>query len=195
MGLTGYYGLVWEMVTGMLGKVVPDEISVMTLGAQVANTGAGFFTAFIAIYPVFLIVTGAGYIIGAKLSVWLLRQPLTGIMSCPALRGSMGWLLAFGIFLPIIRHLMPLLAGVSRMSLRQFLLFFIPSSLVWTLHYFVAGYLFADQLPTLVAGVYLYSKITLTIACVLGGVYIFIRQFQRSMITMKESGGDNQPPL
>lgn len=43
MEFTGYYELFWEMVTGMLGKFIPDEITVMTMGAQVANTGADFF--------------------------------------------------------------------------------------------------------------------------------------------------------
>lgn len=193
MEFTGYYELFWEMVTGMLGKFIPDEITVMTLAAQIANTGADFFTAFAVIYPVFFIVSCAGYLLGAKAFGSMTRKlGLHDLLS--ALRGSMGWLLAFGIFLPIIRHIVPILAGASRMSFRQFLLFSLPSSIVWTLHYFVAGYWFSDQLEILVAGVYQYSKITLTIVCFAGFSLLMIRQLQR-LGGMKEPRTNKQPPV
>ncbi|ASJ55131.1 hypothetical protein BP422_17185 [Brevibacillus formosus] len=193
MEFTGYYELFWEMVTGMLGKFIPDEITVMTLGAQIANTGADFFTAFAVIYPVFFIVSCAGFLLGAKAFGSMTRKlGLRDLLS--ALRGSMGWLLAFGIFLPIIRHIVPILAGASRMPFRQFLLFFLPSSIVWTLHYFVAGYWFSDQLEIIVAGVYQYSKITLTIVCFAGFSFLMIRQLQR-LGGMKEPRTNKQPPV
>lgn len=194
MELTGYYELFWEMVTGMLGKFIPDEITVMTVGAQVANTGADFFTAYAVIYPVFFIVSYTGYLLGAKAFGWMARNLGLRADLLYALRGSMGWLLAFAIFLPIIRHIVPILAGASRMSFRQFLLFFLPSSIVWTLHYFVAGYWFFDQLEIMVAGVYQYSKITLTIVCFAVLSFLMIRQLQR-LAEMKEARTNKQPPV
>ncbi|GED57450.1 VTT domain-containing protein [Brevibacillus formosus] len=193
MEFTGYYELFWEMVTGMLGKFIPDEITVMTMGAQIANTGADFFTAFTVIYPVFFTVSCAGYLLGAKAFGSMTRKSGLGDL-LSALRGPMGWLLAFGIFLPIIRHIVPILAGASRMPFRQFLLYFLPSSIVWTLHYFVAGYWFSDQLEILVAGVYQYSKITLMIVCFAVCSFLLIRQLQR-FGGMKEPRTNKQPPV
>lgn len=194
MELTGYYELFWEMVTGMLGKFIPDEITVMTVGAQVANTEADFFTAYAVIYPVFFIVSCTGYLLGAKAFGWMARNLGFRADLLYALRGSMGWLLAFGIFLPIFRHIVPILAGASRMSFRQFLLFFLPSSIVWTLHYFVAGYWFFDQLEIMVGGVYQYSKITLTIVCFAVLSFLMIRQLQR-LAEIKEARTNKQPPV
>ncbi|UED76646.1 DedA family protein [Brevibacillus sp. DP1.3A] len=194
MEFTGYYELFWEMVTGMLGKFIPDEITVMTVGAQIANTGADFFAAFAVIYPVFFIVSCVGYLLGAKAFGLMTRNLGLRADLLSAWRGSMGWLLAFCIFLPIIRHIVPILAGASRMPLRQFLLFFLPSSIIWTLHYLVAGYWFSDQLEILIAGVYQYSKITLTIVCLAGFSFLMIRQLQR-LGGMKEPRTNKQPPV
>lgn len=166
----------------------------MTVGAQVAISGADFFTAFAVIYLVFFIISGAGYLLGAKVFGWMARHLGFRAELFASLHGSMGWLLAFGIFLPIIRHIVPILAGASRMPLRPFLLFFLPSSIVWTMHYFVVGYWFPDQLEMMVTGVFQYSKITLSIVCLLGLLYIMIRQLKR-LGMMKESGANKRPPV
>ncbi|MGG1663600.1 DedA family protein [Brevibacillus sp. NRS-1366] len=181
-----YVTLFARMVKGMVEKPIPDEITVVTMGAQVADIDLPFFVSFAAIYTAVSMVLVAGYIVGtvvrARFVHWLVQRgmiPFTQDETKNDANRYLGWLLCLGFFFPVVRHLVPFIVGVARMPLRQFILFYIPSSLVWTFHYYLAGYWFADRMDDLVAGIYTYSKITLAGLCLVGVTYLLVQKLRR----------------
>ncbi|MGG4498225.1 DedA family protein [Brevibacillus reuszeri] len=195
MASTEFVTLFAKMVKGMVEKPIPDEITVMSLGAQVAHIDAQIFVAFFSIYAGVSLVLASGYIIGGVLGTpivnWLLERRLipTGKGRTREERDRFfGWMLCLGFFFPVVRHVIPFFVGAGRLPLRLFCLYFFPSSLIWTFHYYLAGYLFADRMDEMVAGVYTYSKITLIALCSIGLVYMVIRQLQRIEIEKDPKG-------
>lgn len=181
-----YVTLFATMVKGMVEKPIPDEITVMTLGAQVAHIDLHVWLAFFSVYAGVSMVLSTGYIagvlIGSPIIHWLRKRkiiPSGQERTREAWNRYMGWMLCLGFFFPVVRHLVPFVVGAARLPVRVFCLYFFPSSILWSFHYYLAGYLFADRMDEMVAGVYTYSKITLVGLCVIGAVCTAIRQLHR----------------
>ncbi|MGZ0050419.1 DedA family protein [Brevibacillus gelatini] len=171
-----------ELWTELLGQLVPDEVSVMSLGAKIAHEDAAFSTVCTAVFLAALIGMTASYIAGAWIGAPVLARLLGRRLRLGwglGQREYAGWVLAISVFIPVVRYLVPFAAGLFRLPLRQLLLLFLPGTFVWTLHYVLMGYWFTDELDALLAGVYMYRKIawgTAGVACV---SYITIRQYMR----------------
>lgn len=174
-----------ELWTELLGQLVPDEVSVMSLGAKIAHEDAAFSTVYTAVFLAALIGMTASYIAGAWIGAPVLARLLGRRLRLGwglGQREYAGWVLAISVFIPVVRYLVPFAAGLFRLPLRQLLLLFLPGTFVWTLHYVLMGYWFTDELDALLAGVYLYRKIawgTVGVACV---SYITTRQYMRRKI-------------
>lgn len=173
-----------ELWTELWGQLVPDEASVMSLGAKIAHEDAAFSTVYTAVFLAALIGVAASYIAGASIGAPVLARLLgrrlhLGWGLGQREREYAGWVLAISVFIPVVRYLVPFAAGLYRLPLRQLLLLFLPGTFVWALHYVLMGYWFPDELDALLAGVYMYRKIawgTAGVACV---SYITIRQYMR----------------
>lgn len=168
-------------VQGMTGKLIPDEIIVLTAGAEAAQSNLYIGQTFAAVYIAVALVLTACYLLGAMLGGaiggWFPPRRESG--HTPKRFSHTGWLLGLGMFFPVARHLLPFLAGVQRFPLRRFLLFFLPSSLIWTAHYFFAGCWLSDKLDLLTAGIYTFSKISLTGLLCIAVLYALVRQLRR----------------
>lgn len=57
--------------------------------------------------------------------------------------------LIIGRFLPIIRTFVPILAGLAGVNLRQFMIYNVLGSLVWTCSFVTAGYLLGQSFPSI----------------------------------------------
>jgi membrane protein DedA with SNARE-associated domain len=158
---------------------------VMAAGAQAAHSDIYIGETFVAVYLAVALVLTACYFLGLifrpRLAAWLARHrgiPLDREQGRDGFR-HMGWMLCLSLFIPGARYLVPFLAGLDRFRLRHYLLVVLPSSLIWTLHYFLAGFWFSDKMDWLKAGVYSYSKIAWTGLLVVGVAYTLIRRFRR----------------
>ncbi|MED4583051.1 VTT domain-containing protein [Brevibacillus choshinensis] len=185
MELHSFFGLFVSYGKEMTSKLIPDEIVVMTAGAQAAHSDLYIGKTFIAVYLAMLLVLTSCYflgaIVGARFGTWINQRrgiPLDKGRSKEGLKHG-GWMLCLSLFIPGARYLVPFLAGVYRFRLPYYLLVLLPSSLVWTLHYFLAGYWFSDKMEWLEAGVYSYSKIAVTGMIIIGVAYTVIRQLRR----------------
>lgn len=186
MELYEYVTLFAGVVKEIIEKRIPDEITVMSTGAQVAHSELSFLGAFVAMYVGVAIVPMTGCAVGtvarAALIHWLAQRGMilpTQDETVLDRNRYLGWALCLSFFFPVVRHLAPILVGATRMPLRQFLLFSFPGTVVWTLHYYVAGYWFADRMDELVAGVYTYSKITLVGLCLVTVLIVLALQLRR----------------
>lgn len=191
----GALALFFSVVQGMAGKLIPDEITVLATGGQVAHSDLDVLTSFAAIYPGVAIVLATGYVAGSVIGGPILRRLAGSLGMLPELDRVgerldryLGWMLCLSIFFPVIRHLVPYLAGIHRMPIRRYLLAFLPGSIIWSFHYYLAGYLFADRLDVIVAGVYSYSKITLVGLCAIAVTYVFVRQILRMRVVLPSGG-------
>jgi membrane protein DedA with SNARE-associated domain len=50
--------------------------------------------------------------------------------------------------LPIVRHIIPYIVGINKMSFRRYALFSYSTGLIWTLIFFVLGHFFGDHVQT-----------------------------------------------
>lgn len=192
---TEYLTLFISVVQNIAGKLVPDEITIITIGALVAHRELSITLGFMAVYlGVWLVLAtgyGLGVTVGAPVFKWIAGK--TGIRAgCEGMgsqwQSHFRWVLCLSLFFPFVRHLVPFLAGMNRMPVGQFALFSIPSSLIWTFHYFVAGYWFGDRYEILFSGVYTYCKITLVGICIVAVTYVLIRQAMRHGIAISPEG-------
>lgn len=195
MAVSNYVLLFAQVVKEMVEKPIPDEITVMSMGAQVAHRELSFLGAFVAIYAGVAIVLLTGYAVGTVVRTgfihWLTQRGMILFTQDEAVLDRnryLGWALCLSFFFPVVRHLVPFLVGVTRMPFRQFLLFYLPGTIVWTLHYCLAGYWFADRMDELVAGVYTYSKITLIGLWLIGVMAVLALQLRR-IVKWSVSGG------
>ena len=51
-----------------------------------------------------------------------------------------------GLFIPVVRYVLPLVIGLSGVHFRRFAMIAYSSALLWTLTYFAAGIYFGDPL-------------------------------------------------
>ncbi|MGG1530865.1 DedA family protein [Brevibacillus agri] len=202
--MTDYATFLRELWKELLRQLVPDEVSVMSLGPKIAHEDAAFSVVYAAVFSAALVGVAASYIAGAWMGApalarlfgrrWAARlRPGWGLGQRE--REYVGWVLAISVFIPVVRYLVPFAAGLYRLPLRQLLLFFLPSTFVWTLHYFLMGYWFPDELDALLAGVYQYRKITLVTAVVAAVSYITIRQYMRMKLWMGATSAKHRGEL
>jgi membrane protein DedA with SNARE-associated domain len=183
--LHSFFGLFVSAGKEMTSKLIPDEIVVMTAGAQAAHSDLYIGKTFVAVYLALLLVLTSCYfvgaIFGASVVTWINQRrgvPIDKEKSKEGLKHG-GWMLCLSLFSPGARYLVPFLAGVCQFRLSHYLLVILPSSLVWTLHYFLAGYWFSDKMEWLASGVYSYSKIAVTGMIIIAVAYTVIRQLRR----------------
>ncbi|MFD2370762.1 DedA family protein [Brevibacillus sp. GCM10020057] len=178
----GSFAAFIAVVEAMTGKLIPDELVVLTAGAEAAQSAMHIGQSFAAAYAAVALVLTACYLLGALVGGVLRSNfhPGRGSGHTPFRIPFAGWMLCLGVFFPVARHLLPFWAGVHRFDLRRCLLYVLPSSFLWTAHYFFAGYWLSDKVDLLQAAIYPYSKISLTGLLCIAVLYVLVRQLRRT---------------
>ncbi|WP_124727166.1 DedA family protein [Staphylospora marina] len=147
----GYAALFFALWLGIVGMPVPDEVIVMT-GGLVSSFGLlEPFGAFAVTYMGVVSGLSIGYALGRWWgSDWVNRLGKKEKWNRALLRserlmnryGSLA--LCFSYFLPVVRHILPYLAGIHRMSPVRYAAFSFGAGLVWTGIYFFIGAEFGE---------------------------------------------------
>ncbi|EMT52043.1 MULTISPECIES: DedA family protein [Brevibacillus] len=179
----GYPALFLSLWLGIVGMPIPDEMIVMTAGAITAQGWLQPVPAFIAVYLGVVSGLSLGYFLGYRVGAPILRWLARKLNGEKYLKKAEGLLERYGngaiclsYFFPVIRHVVPYLVGIQRMSLRRYALYSLPTGFVWTLNYFMAGRLFGTHLESITEGVQTYGWITLCVLALFAGLYVVIRQ-------------------
>lgn len=187
--------LFFFVVKGMANRFIPDEIAVLTAGGHVANSHFDVWTSFAVIYAGAAIVYTMEFMIGSLIAGPLLRRLADRADLLPGwertehqLQRYLCWMIALGLFFPVIRHLVLPAAGICRLPLGRYMLAFLPASIVWSFHYVMAGYWYADHLDVIEPSVYLFSKITLAGIGVIATLCLLVRQLLRVIMAMPAGG-------
>jgi membrane protein DedA with SNARE-associated domain len=146
-GLQALFGL---QVLGIVGLPVPDEI-LLTLAGTLVRSGklplAGTIAAAVG-------GCAAGITISYLAGRWIGLAALRRVLHIPDeplqrvqrwFRRSGRWLLAFGYFVPGVRHVTAIAAGSSGLGFPQFAAYAYPGAVFWSTFFLAAGYILGER--------------------------------------------------
>ncbi len=172
----GYAGLFVLLMLGIVGLPVPDETLLVFSGFLISR---GRFNPALT-YSAALVGTGAGislsYCVGRTLGrdavlrygrrAGVTHQRLDYVHAGFCRWGE--WLLAFGYFIPGVRHFTALVAGISKLEFTAFALFAWSGAAVWVAVFLVLGYFVGENWQTAMGLVHRYTlAAVLVCGCVL----------------------------
>jgi membrane-associated protein len=142
----GYAALFFVLWLGIVGLPIPDEVIVMTGGAVTVSTLLHPIPAFILTYLGVVSGLTLGYLLGRYAGTPILTRLRRKKKMEKYLRFSETFFQKYGsfaigisYFFPIIRHVMPYVVGVHKMSFKRYALFSYTTGLVWTFLFFMIG--------------------------------------------------------
>ncbi|MGZ9583372.1 DedA family protein [Paenibacillus marinisediminis] len=178
----GYAALFFALWLGIVGMPIPDEVVVMTGGAVTANGLLHTLPAFVLTYLGVVSGLSLGYVLGRLLGRSVLdrlrrRNKMNKYIDLSeTLTHKYGsFSLCISYFFPILRHVMPYVIGLNRMTFRRYALFSFTSGLVWTAIFFIVGRFVGDHVQEIGEFVYRYGLKLLWILFVVAIVYLIIR--------------------
>jgi membrane-associated protein len=175
IGQYGYAALFFCLWLGIVGMPIPDEVIVMT-GGLVASVGLldlvpAFFVTYLGV------VTGLtiGYVLGrvmgeAALQRLSKRKKIEKYIkkSYELIDRYGSYSLCISYFFPVVRHIVPYLVGIGRMSFGRYVLFSYSTGFVWTLLFFTVGRFFGRYIEPIGEAVYTYGIYALVVLTMVG---------------------------
>ncbi|TDF95991.1 DedA family protein [Paenibacillus piri] len=182
----GYIALYCLLAVGIIGIPVPDEILMTTVGSLTVTGGPlTFGTSFIVSFAGTMTGMMVSYYLGKSVGKPFLYRYGKWVKLTPQrLERAEGWFkkyglwtVAFGYYVPGVRHFTCYLAGVSGVVLWRYLLFAGSGALVWCLTFLSLGHFIGYNAPAIMELVHHYMGISVPIIiAVLGtGGYIYWR--------------------
>ncbi|MEH7356094.1 DedA family protein [Neobacillus drentensis] len=178
----GYAALFFALWLGIVGMPIPDEVVVMTGGAVTANGLLHLLPAFVLTYLGVISGLSLGYILGRIFGTTVLerlhrRKKLTKWLNfSETLVYKYGsFALCISYFFPIIRHVMPYVIGINKITFKRYALFSFTTGFVWTSIFFTVGYSVGDHAQEVGDLVYRYGLKLLWIPFVIAAVLFIIR--------------------
>lgn len=164
IGQYGYAAIFFLLWLGIVGLPVPDELVIAT---------AAFLASLGLLHPVYAFVVGylgvsSGLTVGFVLGRWFGRPILNWLsrkkkMERPLSRsihllnkyGKHSLLVSY--LLPVVRHIVPYLVSTAGMKFRTYALFSYTVGFVWTLFFYLLGYLFGKNMEAIIHAIRLYG--------------------------------------
>ncbi|WP_284646341.1 DedA family protein [Paenibacillus silviterrae] len=146
IGQYGYFALFFALWLGIIGMPIPDEVIVMTGGAVTLRGLLLPIPAFVITYLGVISGLSLGYVLGRvfgnRVIQWLKKKKRFE----KYVHRSEQWMQKYGsaalmisYFFPVIRHVMPYVAGSNNMSFARYALASYSTGFVWTLLFFWLG--------------------------------------------------------
>ncbi|ENQ3080913.1 DedA family protein [Bacillus cereus] len=178
----GYGALFFCLWLGIVGMPIPDEMVVMSGGLVSSMHILMPIPAFLLTY--FGVVSGLslGYILGKTvgsklLDVLMKRKKEQYLWKSQALLERYGhYALVISYFIPVVRHIVPYLVGINNMSFKTYALYSYMTGFVWTLCYFMLGYMFGGNINHIVELTTKYGFILGSVLVVIFGVHYIGRE-------------------
>ncbi|MDH6353079.1 membrane-associated protein [Brevibacillus sp. 1238] len=165
VGQFGYFALFFMLWLGIVGMPIPDEVIVLSAGVLTSLGILHVFPAFVATYLGVVSGLSLGYVLGRWLGApalnWIGKKKGMNkyVDRAQALLDRYGsYALCISYFLPVVRHVVPYLVGIGKMTFRRYALFSYTTGLVWTLVLFFAGNLMGNNVENLNAFVGMFNQ-------------------------------------
>lgn len=192
IGQYGYAALFFALWLGIVGMPIPDEVIVMTGGAVTAGGLLHTVPAFILTYLGVVSGLSLGYVLGRYVGTPVLDKLRRKKNMNKYIELSEQWSSKYGslalvisYFFPVIRHVMPYVVGLNKMSFRKYALFSYTTGLLWTLIFFTAGRLTVDHAAEVGTKIYTYGLNMLWVPVIAGllfGVYRLVVRKKRGRV-------------
>jgi membrane protein DedA with SNARE-associated domain len=172
----GYAGLFGLLVLGIVGLPVPDETLLVFCGFLISQA---------RLHPALTWLAGVGgsacgislsYVIGRTIErgfihrwgayVHITEERLERVHRWFDRSGH--WLLTIGYYIPGVRHLTALVAGMSGMSFRNFAVYAYAGAVIWVTTFLVLGYLVGENWRAVFEAVHRWLTIVVVAAGVAG---------------------------
>ncbi|MDR7317490.1 DedA family protein [Brevibacillus nitrificans] len=156
VGQFGYLALFFLLWLGIVGMPIPDEVIVLSAGVLTSTGVLKIIPAFVATYLGVVSGLSLGYVLGRTVGApalnWIGRKK--GMHKYVAHAQSLlerygSYALCISYFLPVVRHVVPYLVGIGKMTFRRYALFSYTTGLVWTLILFVIGHITGNNVAYL----------------------------------------------
>lgn len=184
----GYAGLFGLLAVGIMGLPIPDE-TLLTLAGYLVATNRWQLSPVMA-------ASGLGsacgmtvnYILGRTLGNRLLQRCETsGLVGAGQTERVRRWFdragrwgLTFGYFVPGVRHLMPLVAGSTKLPFAQFALFTYAGACLWSATFVAIGFHLGEHWPQAMQQFQRHRLLTVGSAAVLLVLYALFRSRTKS---------------
>lgn len=177
----GYAALFFLLWLGIVGMPIPDEVIVMT-GGFIASLGVlKTFPAFLVIYAGVVSGLSIGYGLGRGIGTPALERIAKKKNIAKYLEKAQHLTSRYGVFslvisyfFPIVRHVVPYIVGVNKMSYSKYALFSYSTGFFWTLVYFTVGRLFGNYIQIIEINIKQYGWLSLIIFLLILMLYKYI---------------------
>ncbi|OME57039.1 DedA family protein [Paenibacillus odorifer] len=145
----GYLIFYLAFTLGPFGIPIPNEITILT-GATLSHMGIinswmTYFCILSGLLTAFTVAYFAGKYFGQKLKCkFEANRHFKKAEQILKKRGRTA--MYIGMFIPVVRYIIPMLIGLSGTSYKRFALISYPSALSWTLLFFFVGTYFGDHI-------------------------------------------------
>jgi membrane protein DedA with SNARE-associated domain len=169
--------LFFAQVLGIFGLPIPDELLLTVAGALIKKGDLNGSSIAIAAVAGCLTGISLSYVLGRLVDVKVLKKRFhhhrAAIERAQAgFRRFDSWLLAFGYFIPGVRHVTAILAGSSSLSYREFALYAYSGGVLWCSAFLMLGYYAGDHWQDAVATVR--SNLAFAAVVVAGSVAMYV---------------------
>ncbi|WII35110.1 DedA family protein [Paenibacillus thiaminolyticus] len=178
IGQFGYAALFLALWLGIVGMPVPDEVIVMTGGAVSGMNILHPLPAFVLTYLGVVSGLSVGFMIGRGIGVPILERLRRRSRIERYLEVAEGLIRKYGslaiclsYFLPVVRHVIPYLVGVNRMTFKRYALYAYSAGFIWTLLFFSMGWALGNRVEAVGELLYRYGLYAAALIIVAGGVY------------------------
>jgi len=182
----GYFGIFVLLMFGIIGVPVPDETMLAFAGYLVYKGDLKFFPVSAAAWLGSACGITVSFLLGRFVGVGLLKRFGAALHAGPDRMARVHdwferagkWSLTFGYFVPGVRHIIAIVAGMSELPPAHFALFAYPGALLWTFTFVTFGYLLADAWKETLAHVHNALFLAVGIAIVASVVYLVVRRLR-----------------
>ncbi|OMF82665.1 DedA family protein [Paenibacillus peoriae] len=188
----GYAALFFSLWLGIVGLPIPDEVIVMTGGAV---TGMGILhplPAFLIVYLGVISGLSLGYVLGRTVGTPILERLRRKKKMDRYITFSEKLIHKYGNFticisylLPIVRHIIPYIVGINKMSFKRYALFSYSTGLIWTLIFFLLGRIFGDHVQAVGELIHRYG-LQMALLLIMLTIIFFIMKFVWGKKTTEE---------
>lgn len=182
IGQFGYAALFLALWLGIVGMPVPDEVIVMTGGAVSGMNILHPLPAFVLTYLGVVSGLSVGFMIGRGIGVPILERLRRRSRVERCLEVAEGLIRKYGslaiclsYFLPVVRHVIPYLVGVNRMTFKRYALYAYSAGFIWTLLFFSMGWALGSRVEAVGELLYRYGLYAAALIIVAGGVYWVVK--------------------
>ena len=150
----GFIGLFVLLILGIVGLPIPDETLLMFSGYLISKGDMGAVQTYISAYVGSVIGISLSYLIGCTFGFNILSKyghfihvTETRLQVVHKWFEKIGkWLLVAGYFIPGVRHLVAIFAGISKLKTWEFMVFAYTGALIWLTTFLTVGYVFGTPL-------------------------------------------------